>query len=123
VRTIPPAATSGWPATDHTPPATPAASGVGIAEGWRGTIVHRIEINPQQQLTRNKIVDPSFLNWPALPSRWPARSSPTSRWPTKASISPTPGTTSRHVNLLGRSGTEINIFSRPRRGRYFAHNG
>lgn len=44
-----------------------ATSGVGIIEGWRGTIVHRIELGPHGQLTRVKIVDPSFLNWPALP--------------------------------------------------------
>ncbi len=42
-------------------------SGVGIAEGWRGTIVHRVELNAAGVLTRTKIVDPSFFNWPALP--------------------------------------------------------
>lgn len=42
-------------------------SGVGIAEGWRGTIVHRVEIAPDGTLDRVKIADPSFLNWPALP--------------------------------------------------------
>lgn len=42
-------------------------SGVGIVEGWRGTIVHRIELAPDATLTRVKIVDPSFHNWPALP--------------------------------------------------------
>ena len=44
-----------------------AASGVGIAEGWRGTIVHRVEVGPDGRLTRTRVVDPSFLNWPALP--------------------------------------------------------
>jgi Ni,Fe-hydrogenase III large subunit/Ni,Fe-hydrogenase III component G len=43
------------------------ASGVGIVEGWRGTIAHRVELAPDGTLTRVKIVDPSFLNWPALP--------------------------------------------------------
>jgi Ni,Fe-hydrogenase III large subunit/Ni,Fe-hydrogenase III component G len=43
------------------------ASGVGITEGWRGTITHRIEVAPGGRLTRVKIVDPSFVNWPALP--------------------------------------------------------
>ncbi len=43
------------------------ASGVGLVEGWRGVIVHRIEIDRGGRLTRAKIVDPSFLNWPALP--------------------------------------------------------
>jgi Ni,Fe-hydrogenase III large subunit/Ni,Fe-hydrogenase III component G len=42
-------------------------NGVGIAEGWRGAIVHRIELAPGGRLTRVKVVDPSFLNWPALP--------------------------------------------------------
>ena len=42
-------------------------SGVGIVEGWRGTIVHRVEVDPHGRLTRVKIVDPSWFNWPALP--------------------------------------------------------
>jgi Ni,Fe-hydrogenase III large subunit/Ni,Fe-hydrogenase III component G len=44
-----------------------ATSGVGAVEAWRGTIVHRVELGPDHRLTRNKIVDPSFFNWPALP--------------------------------------------------------
>lgn len=42
-------------------------SGVGLVEGWRGTIAHRLEIGVDGTLTRLKIVDPSFLTWPALP--------------------------------------------------------
>ena len=42
-------------------------SGVGIVEGWRGTIVHRVEVDTDERLTRVKIVDPSWFNWPALP--------------------------------------------------------
>jgi Ni,Fe-hydrogenase III large subunit len=42
-------------------------SGTGIVEGWRGAIVHRVELGADGRLTRVKIVDPSFLNWPALP--------------------------------------------------------
>ena len=42
-------------------------SGVGIVEGWRGTIVHRVEVDAAGVLSRVKIVDPSFFNWPALP--------------------------------------------------------
>ena len=57
------------------PPEGPAAqvpqggvrSGVGIVEGWRGTIVHRVEVDADGRLTRAKIVDPSWFNWPALP--------------------------------------------------------
>jgi Ni,Fe-hydrogenase III large subunit len=42
-------------------------SGIGLAEGWRGTIAHRVELGADGRLTRWKIVDPSFLTWPALP--------------------------------------------------------
>ena len=42
-------------------------SGRGIVEGWRGTIVHRVEIDDADRITRAKIVDPSWFNWPALP--------------------------------------------------------
>ncbi len=55
------------PAIVPLPAAARAVSGVGITEGWRGTITHRVEIAPGGQLTRVKIVDPSFFNWPALP--------------------------------------------------------
>ncbi len=41
-------------------------SGLGIVEAWRGTIVHRVEVDSEGHLTRVKVVDPSFLNWPAL---------------------------------------------------------
>ncbi|HVX46737.1 MAG TPA: NADH-quinone oxidoreductase subunit C [Mycobacteriales bacterium] len=51
----------------HTATTGTGISGVGIAEGWRGTIVHRIEFNGDRTLRRVKIVDPSFFNWPALP--------------------------------------------------------
>jgi Ni,Fe-hydrogenase III large subunit/Ni,Fe-hydrogenase III component G len=44
-----------------------AVSGVGIVEGWRGTIVHRVELDAAGLLTRVRVVDPSFFNWPALP--------------------------------------------------------
>jgi len=41
-------------------------SGVGIVEGWRGAIVHRVETDASGGLRRVKVVDPSFMNWPAL---------------------------------------------------------
>ena len=44
-----------------------AVSGVGLVEGWRGTIAHRVELGPDGRLTRLKVVDPSFFTWPALP--------------------------------------------------------
>jgi Ni,Fe-hydrogenase III large subunit/Ni,Fe-hydrogenase III component G len=65
LRTVPPGGIDVPPVQN--PPCHPMTSGVGIVEGWRGTIVHRVEIDSDQQLTRVKIVDPSFLNWPALP--------------------------------------------------------
>ncbi|WP_256725877.1 nickel-dependent hydrogenase large subunit [Streptomyces sp. IMTB 2501] len=42
-------------------------SGVGLVEGWRGTIATRVELAADGTLTRVKPVDPSFFNWPALP--------------------------------------------------------
>ena len=48
-------------------PGGPAAAGLGLVEGWRGTIAHRVELDAEGRLTRVKIVDPSFFNWPALP--------------------------------------------------------
>jgi len=41
-------------------------SGLGIVEGWRGTIMHRVELSPTGRLARVAVVDPSFLTWPAL---------------------------------------------------------
>ncbi|MFC0430728.1 NADH-quinone oxidoreductase subunit C [Kutzneria buriramensis] len=48
-------------------PGVAARSGVGIVEGWRGAIAHRVEIARDGTLSRVKVVDPSFFNWPALP--------------------------------------------------------
>ena len=44
-----------------------SANGVGIVEAWRGAAVHRVELDDEGRLTRVKVVDPSFHNWPALP--------------------------------------------------------
>jgi Ni,Fe-hydrogenase III large subunit len=46
----------------------PVRSGVGIVEGWRGTVVHHSELSPDDRITRAKIVDPSWFTWPALPA-------------------------------------------------------
>ena len=43
------------------------ANGVGLIEAWRGAAVHRVELDNEGRLTRVKVVDPSFHNWPALP--------------------------------------------------------
>jgi Ni,Fe-hydrogenase III large subunit/Ni,Fe-hydrogenase III component G len=55
-------------ALSATAPPVPRRSGagLGITEGWRGSTVHRVEVSPSGELARCKIVDPSFLNWPAL---------------------------------------------------------
>jgi Ni,Fe-hydrogenase III large subunit/Ni,Fe-hydrogenase III component G len=42
-------------------------TGSGLVEGWRGTIAHRVDVGPSGDLRRVKVVDPSFLTWPALP--------------------------------------------------------
>ena len=68
ITTLTPLVTAGTTCTE--PPTRTGhgpSSGVGIVEGWRGTITHRIELAPDRTLTRAKIVDPSFFNWPALP--------------------------------------------------------
>jgi Ni,Fe-hydrogenase III large subunit/Ni,Fe-hydrogenase III component G len=65
VRTVTPGTATSWPTDDI--PSSAATSGVGIVEGWRGTIVHRVEVTPEGRLARVKVVDPSFFNWPALP--------------------------------------------------------
>ncbi|PRX70609.1 Ni,Fe-hydrogenase III large subunit [Nonomuraea fuscirosea] len=57
----------GPPAAEPARPEERSSSGVGLVEGWRGTIAHRVELAPDGTLTRVKIVDPSFFNWPALP--------------------------------------------------------
>ena len=41
--------------------------GLGIVEAWRGTLVHRVELSPDGTLSRVKVVDPSYVNWPAVP--------------------------------------------------------
>jgi Ni,Fe-hydrogenase III large subunit/Ni,Fe-hydrogenase III component G len=58
----------GFEPTAEPPPSrrTSATTGVGIVEGWRGTITHRVELAADGTLRRVKIVDPSFVNWPAL---------------------------------------------------------
>ena len=43
-----------------------SSSGVGIVEGWRGVVVHRVELDSAGRISRARTVDPSFFNWPAL---------------------------------------------------------
>ena len=49
------------------PPRTGTGAGLGVVEAWRGTLVHRVEVDAHGVLTRVKVVDPSFCTWPALP--------------------------------------------------------
>jgi Ni,Fe-hydrogenase III large subunit/Ni,Fe-hydrogenase III component G len=44
----------------------PRASALGWAEAWRGPCVHWIATDAQGRLSRVKVTDPSFLNWPGL---------------------------------------------------------
>ena len=43
-----------------------SGSGFGVVEAWRGGLCHRVEI-ADGLVTRLKVVDPSWFNWPALP--------------------------------------------------------
>lgn len=42
-------------------------AGLGIVEAWRGTLCHRVELAKDGTISRVKIVDPSWFNWPAVP--------------------------------------------------------
>jgi Ni,Fe-hydrogenase III large subunit/Ni,Fe-hydrogenase III component G len=42
------------------------AHAFGLAEGWRGPILHWVLTGPDGTLGRVKVKDPSFVNWPAL---------------------------------------------------------
>ena len=52
-------------ATSHLELALATGVGLGIVEGWRGPVLHRVEL-AGGRVARLKIVDPSFLNWPAV---------------------------------------------------------
>jgi Ni,Fe-hydrogenase III large subunit/Ni,Fe-hydrogenase III component G len=53
--------------TENTVGALAPGTGLSFVEAWRGTITHRVELTGGARLARVKIVDPSFVNWPALP--------------------------------------------------------
>jgi Ni,Fe-hydrogenase III large subunit/Ni,Fe-hydrogenase III component G len=44
----------------------PSSSALGWAEAWRGECLHWIQTDARGQITRAKITDPSFKNWPGL---------------------------------------------------------
>jgi Ni,Fe-hydrogenase III large subunit len=49
------------------PTALPSsASALGWAEAWRGPCIHWVATDARGTLTRVKVTDPSFLNWPGL---------------------------------------------------------
>ena len=93
------------PSPDRAVPdtATAARAGLGVVEAWRGTLV------PPRRARRLRAADPGPRRRPVVlqlagPARGPrpTRSSPTSRWPTRASTSPTPATTSESANRCPR---------------------
>jgi Ni,Fe-hydrogenase III large subunit/Ni,Fe-hydrogenase III component G len=43
-----------------------SSSALGWAEGWRGPCLHSVETDAHGALTRVKVTDPSFRNWPGL---------------------------------------------------------
>lgn len=57
---------SSGPLSDRVGVLPPYEAAVGIIEGWRGAIVHWVMADAGGRLHRVKIVDPSFLAWPAL---------------------------------------------------------
>ncbi len=48
-------------------PSSGRTAGLGVVEAWRGTLCHRVEIGASGNISRVRAVDPSLLNWPALP--------------------------------------------------------
>jgi Ni,Fe-hydrogenase III large subunit len=48
------------------PPLPALAPAFSLVEGWRGAIVHWVMADEGGRLYRVKVLDPSFLNWPAL---------------------------------------------------------
>ena len=48
------------------PPLPPLQPAFALVEGWRGAIIHWVMADRDGALERVKVLDPSFLNWPAL---------------------------------------------------------
>jgi Ni,Fe-hydrogenase III large subunit/Ni,Fe-hydrogenase III component G len=48
------------------PPLRPDPPAFSLVEGWRGGIIHWVLADADGTLRRVKVLDPSFLNWPAL---------------------------------------------------------
>jgi Ni,Fe-hydrogenase III large subunit/Ni,Fe-hydrogenase III component G len=58
---------AGDPGTGTVARETGGGAGLGLVGGWRGTVAHRVEVGTDGLVSRVKVVDPSFFNWPALP--------------------------------------------------------
>ncbi|HQU13706.1 MAG TPA: hydrogenase, partial [Thermodesulfobacteriota bacterium] len=57
---------SGATASEVVFPAAGRRLVVSVEEGWRGEIVHAAVVDGEGRITRYKVVDPSFRNWPGL---------------------------------------------------------
>jgi Ni,Fe-hydrogenase III large subunit len=53
-------------AAERVVPAAGRRLAVSVEEGWRGEIVHAAIVDDERRITRYKVVDPSFRNWPGL---------------------------------------------------------
>ncbi|PJB31293.1 MAG: hydrogenase [Deltaproteobacteria bacterium CG_4_9_14_3_um_filter_65_9] len=58
--------TAGAPVAEGGVPVAGRRLVVSIEEGWRGEIVHAAVVDAGGRITRYKVVDPSFRNWPGL---------------------------------------------------------
>jgi Ni,Fe-hydrogenase III large subunit len=56
----------GGPLATAVPPLPPGEPAFALVEGWRGAIIHWVLAGAGGTLARVKVLDPSFLNWPAL---------------------------------------------------------
>ena len=57
----------GGPLRAPVPDTLPArSSALGWAEAWRGPCLHWVSTDDSGHVTRVKVTDPSFLNWPGL---------------------------------------------------------
>lgn len=60
-------ACTGPSSADLVRPTGGQAAGLGVVEAWRGTLCHRVELGGDGAISRLKVVDPSWFNWPAVP--------------------------------------------------------
>lgn len=96
-----------YAATLH--PVGAPSSGIGIVEGWRALSCTASKLTSMAASPGRKSSIRPGSTGPHCRWRWPTPSSPTSRWPTKASTSPTRATTSNcdRAQLYGPSGVSV----------------